>query len=209
MIYKARHHWFIYHFFQWYTKHIIGRYFRSVKIMEENTVNSNLPILLISNHFSWWDGFFACYINSILLHRRFHVMMQEEHLLKHFYFNKSGAFSIKKHSRSIIETINYTSDLLSDKKNMVTVFPQGEIQSAYTADFHFEKGTEKILQKVKNTVLIVFSVCLIEYFSHKKPTLYIYTKCYEYKQESIAVLQEIYNSFYKQCRKQNRNKTNN
>ena len=33
------------------------------------------PVLLISNHFSWWDGFFQSYLNKRVFHRRLYFMM--------------------------------------------------------------------------------------------------------------------------------------
>ncbi len=87
MIYKATHHQVIYPFFQMYTRWKIWRNFHGVIITGEYH-EKDLPILLITNHISWWDGFWADYINMKLFHRKFYFMMLEEQLLKHMFFNK-------------------------------------------------------------------------------------------------------------------------
>ncbi len=158
----------------------------------------NLPVLLISNHISWWDGFWAMYINLKVLHRKFHFMMLEEQLLKFRFFNYTGGFSVNKKSRSIIETLNYTTELLSDKENMVLVFPQGEIQSQHNQSFHFEKGLERILKDKRDKIQIVFLANLVDYFSNRKPGIYFHLQENNNIVNDMADLQQQYNLFYVQ-----------
>jgi 1-acyl-sn-glycerol-3-phosphate acyltransferase len=113
---------------------------------------------LVSNHLSWWDGFWAMYLNIKLFHRKFYFMMLENQLKKHMFFNRTGGYSIKKGSKSIIETIEYTAHLLSDKQNLVLLFPQGEIQSLYTHVFRFENGIGHIMKKLTGKAQIIFLV---------------------------------------------------
>ncbi len=73
--------------------------------------------------------------------------MLEEQLRKHMYLNKAGGFSVRKGSRSIVESLGYTAELLNDKNNLVLMFPQGRIESMHKQDFVFEKGIEYVLKK--------------------------------------------------------------
>ena len=130
MIYRATHHFLIHPFFRFYSVWKTRRKFHKVYLNGTFT-DKNLPVLLVSNHFSWWDGFWAVYLNEKIFHRIFHFMMLEEQLKSHMFLNKTGGYSIKKGSRSIIETIDYTAQLLSDRKNLVLIFPQGEISSMH------------------------------------------------------------------------------
>jgi 1-acyl-sn-glycerol-3-phosphate acyltransferase len=164
-----------------------------------NFDDKGLPLLLISNHFSWWDGFWAVYLNYRIFHRRFHFMMLEEQLKKHMFFSKTGGFSIKKGSKSIVETIDYTAHLLSDKKNLVLIFPQGEIRSMHTQEIFFEKGIEHIIKKLNNSIHFVFLVNLVDYFSSPKPGLYMYIREYEGADFTTDTLQKEYNRFYSEC----------
>jgi len=198
MIYKASHHPVIYPFFQCYTLWKIKRNFSGVFINGDYS-EKNLPVLLISNHVSWWDGFWAMYLSMKSFHRKFYYMMLEEQLKKNMFLNKTGGYSIKKDSRSILETLDYTAELLSDKKNLVLMFPQGKIESIYTPAIRFEKGIEHILKKVKGRIQILFLVNLIDYFSNPKPGLYIYFREYEGSDFDSKNLQKEYNDFYAAC----------
>ena len=192
---KAKHSPLYVRFFRFYSRHMIFRHFREIKIKGAYT-GKELPVLLIGNHFSWWDGFIANYLNAIIFKKRFHVMMLEEQLEPRLFLNKAGAYSIKKNSRDVVESLEYTKDLLKSAKNLVTIYPQGEIQSLYHYPLEFEKGITSVLKKLENKVDIVFLVALVDYFSHKKPTLTLALKEYPaYSSSSVKELEDAYNDF--------------
>ena len=127
-------------------------------------------------------------------------MMLEKELRKNWFFQYTGGFSIRKESRSMLETFDYTAELLADKNNLILMFPQGKIQSIYQNNFTFEKGIEKILKRTKNEIQIVFQVNLIDYFSTAKPQAFLNLCNYSGSFE-ITELQNNYNIFYKKCLK--------
>ena len=188
----------MYGFFKLYCIWKIRHNFHEVYIKGDFR-DKNLPVLLVSNHVSWWDGFWAMYLNLKFLKRRFYFMMLENQLRNFMFFNKTGGYSIKKGSKSIIETLNYTIRLLSDNKNMVLLFPQGRIQSIYNSTFRFEKGLEYLLNKITRKVHLIFLVCLIDYFSHSRPCLFLYFKEYLENDCSSPNIEKEYNMFYAQC----------
>ena len=197
MILKAKHNFFIYPFFKWYSGFIIKRDFSSIRVIGELN-EKQLPILLLSNHISWWDGFWAMYLNITILKRKFHFMMLEEQLRKFWFFNYSGGFSVNKKSKSIVETLHYTSELLKDEKNMVLIFPQGEIQSIHNQSMSFENGLGHILKQKENNIQVVFLVNLIDYFSNRKPGIYMHIQEYKELAFDMKSIQESYNVFYAQ-----------
>ena len=195
MILKAKHNFIIYPFFKWYAGFIIKRHNSTVKITGDFK-DRNLPVLLISNHISWWDGFWAMYINQKVLHRKFHFMMLEEQLRKYWFFNFTGGFSVNKSTKSIVDTLNYTSGLLKDKENMVLIFPQGEIQSLHNQNLQFEKGVERILKNKENAVQVIFLVNLVDYFSNPKPGIYFHIREYVNGAFDLKSIQQNYTKFY-------------
>jgi 1-acyl-sn-glycerol-3-phosphate acyltransferase len=193
MILKASHNIFFYKFFSVYAMLKIKSAFRKVVISGEVT-DKGKPVLVISNHFSWWDGFWIMYMNRKLFGRKFFFMMQEEHLRKHMFFNKTGGYSVRKGSRTVLETIAYTIELLKQKDNLVLIFPQGEIRTLYQHDIHFEKGICRILNATGKDIQIVFAVNLIDYFSESKASLFVYLKDHEYV--NGEGIEKSYNDFY-------------
>ncbi len=198
MIIKAKHHWFIYPFFKFYAVYKIRRNFYETVIVG-NYLDKGLPVLLLSNHLSWWDGFWAMYINVKLLKRRFHFMMLEEQLKRYSFFINTGGYSVKRGARSVVESLNYTAELLSDNRNMVLLFPQGKITSIYDQTLIFEKGVEHILKKIEGKVQVIFMANLVDYFSEEKASLFIYLREYDPEDHKTERLQEDYNRFYSEC----------
>lgn len=195
MILKAKHHHLIYPFFKGYSLWKIRNHFHEVKIIGD-LIEKDLPVLIISNHLSWWDGFWVMYLNLKVFRRKFWFMMLEEQLKKHMFFNKTGGFSIKKGSRSIIETLDYTIGLLKNKENLVLIFPQGEIQSIQSRNIRFEKGIDHIISKVKGNIQVIFLVNMVEYFSNPKPTLYMHVCEYLIPDKGITDTEKAYRLFH-------------
>ncbi len=203
MIYKAKHNFFLYPFFQFYSLYKIKQNFNKVEINGEFR-DRGLPVFLVSNHISWWDGFWTVYLNRKLFGRKyFYFMMLEEELQKRMFLNKAGGYSVKKGSRSVIETMEYTAQLLDDKNNLVLIFPQGEINSLHTREIRFEKGIEYIIRKSSGNFQLVFVVFLIDYFSEQKPSLFVYLKEYDLRNFTSKTLETEYNIFYNDCISEN------
>ena len=196
---RSQHRPFFVSFFRIYTTLMIRLHFRGVSFKGEFH-DRGLPVLMIGNHFSWWDGFIAYFINFRILHRKFHVMMLEEQLTGRKFLNKAGAYSIKRGGRSVIESLNYSAELLQKKDNLVVLYPQGEFQSLYSRQVDFEKGIRIIASKINGSIHLLFYAVLLDYFSHRKQSLTIYIM--EMPQEIAsdpARLEQEYNRFLDRC----------
>ena len=158
---------------------------------------------MIGNHFGLWDGFIANLLNIRFLHRRIHVMMLEEQLQNRMFLNKAGAYSINPGSRSVVESLEYTADLLEDAKNLVVLYPQGEFQSVHDRIIRFQPGIMKVISRLKHPVQVVFYAALVDYFSHRKPVLTLYFADLPVPvPTSIQALEDAYNEFYDKARMQ-------
>jgi 1-acyl-sn-glycerol-3-phosphate acyltransferase len=113
-------------------------------------------ILLLCNHFSWWDGFWAGWLRWRVFDRVFYIMMQEDHLKQRMWLRYMGGFSINRQSKEVIGSLNYASELLNDPGNLVTVFPQGQLVSNHATDIHIERGIAHIVKKVKGNCQIIY-----------------------------------------------------
>lgn len=178
----------------------LNRAFASIRF-RGSVSDKGLPVLMIANHFSWWDGFIQYRLNKQTYKRKLHVMMLEEQLEKFMILNQCGCFSIRKNSRSMIESLSYSVNLLRDAGNMLLLFPQGEIQSLYTSPVKFESGLAYLLKHLEKDIQLVFNVCLVDYFSERKPSLSVYFKTCELKGTDAAKeMEAAYNEFAQACK---------
>lgn len=193
---KAKHHFFLYPFFTWLGKRMINRHFHNV-VLKGDVHASGKSILLISNHTTWWDGFWVQRLNMQLWQKRFYFMMLREQLEKHWFFQYTGGFSVEKKRKSVLDSIAYSAEILEEGSNLLMIFPQGKIQSCYRTNLDFERGVDYIVKKTRLNVQIVFLVNLVDYLSNKRPTLYQYIQEYKFSNFNELKLEDAYNSFYK------------
>ena len=197
---RANHSKFWVKFSKYYTRILIGFFFGSVKYTGHYE-DKGLPILLIGNHFSFYDGFIQILLNLKVFKRRFNFMMLEKELRKNMILTKIGACSISKGKRSSLESLDYAVELLQDKENLFLFFPQGKIKSIYTREFTFEKGLlSYILKNLKNDYQLVFNVNLIDYGTRLKPDICVYYETQHINADTNAEdVERAFNRFAKAC----------
>lgn len=203
---KARHNHIISVFFDYLMRGWLHLAFRRIHI-HNHVADQGGPILLVSNHFSWWDGFIARYVNIKTFGRKLFVMMLEEQLKSNAFLRKLGAFSIKKNSRSALDSLQYAGSVLKNRNHLLLLFPQGQFQSIHTQSLSFEKGWTRILLKASPGTQLVFMACMIDYFAHRRPTLNIYLhkvsaaslREHTKPEELAGMLEKCYHAFYAEC----------
>ncbi|WP_439694866.1 1-acyl-sn-glycerol-3-phosphate acyltransferase [Mucilaginibacter sp. AW1-7] len=179
----------------YYVKWIVARQFHEV-LFNNIEVDKNKSVLLIANHFSFWDGLILYCVTQKLLKKQYHVMVEEKTVHMLHYLKFAGAFSINKKSRDIIESLDYAARLLDDPQNLVLIFPQGKLFSNYVEDVRFDKGVFRIMKKAYGKYQLVFASTFIQYFKHKKSTATVYLKSDNNNYTSITALKEAYQQHY-------------
>lgn len=179
---------------------MLGKAFRALRIAG-NCPDEGLPVLMIANHFCWWDGFIQYRLNRARFGRRLYVMMLEEQLRRHPLLRECGCFSVEKGSRQVIESLAYCRRILHDPRNMLLLFPQGKIESMHLAEYRFERGAEYILRRLDGNVQVVFNVNLVDYFSYRKPSLTVWYEPYDPGTDPrTETLEQAFNVFARRCR---------
>ncbi len=195
---KAKHHFIVYPLFKILTRVLIKLNFKDVYIKGDYSDNGR-SVLVLANHISWWDGFWIIYLNLKKLHRKFYFMILEQQLRKHWYFQYTGGYSVRKNSRAVIESLDYSNEILADSRNMLFMFPQGEIHSSYDDRFKFGAGAQRIINRCDDELDVVLVANMYDYFSDYKPNLYTYIKSFQAQELKDADLEMTYNSFYADC----------
>jgi 1-acyl-sn-glycerol-3-phosphate acyltransferase len=186
-------------FISWYSRKRMQWHFREIRL-EGEIKSPDAPLLVISNHFSWWDGFFVQYLNQKKFGKNFYFMMLEEQLRQRMFLNQCGGFSVSTNPRELLKSVMHAASLLEDNNNMVLIFPQGRIETKYRYPFVFSRGIEEIMKRTRPGVGLVFIANLIDYFSHARPGLTIYYKQQDLgEQPGIAAIQDAYNTFFSDC----------
>lgn len=178
--------------FDRFVQGLLHWHFREIKTVGEYVPRA-ASTLLIANHFSWWDGFFAWYLNQKLIRRRIYVMMLEEQLKNRLFFARVGAFGIKTGRREVIKAIRYSADILSQPGNLLVMFPQGLIQSQHRSFLNFQRGVVEILNLCNPAPDILFCAALLDYYSFRRPSLTLHLRSFDMPGADIRTLESAFN----------------
>jgi 1-acyl-sn-glycerol-3-phosphate acyltransferase len=183
--------------FDTYVKWLVGKTFHEF-LFNEVELDSNKSVLLVANHFSFWDGLILYVLNDKLLYKKFHVMILEDTAKREGMLRYAGAFSVSKNSRDILQSLDYAAELLNEPGNLVLMFPQGKLYSNFVNTVHFEQGLMRIVKKADGKFQLLFAATFIQYFKHKKPivTVYLKVESEDYTNKPIDALQNAYQQHY-------------
>ena len=124
-------------------------------------------------------------------------MVNEENYQKLWFLKYLGAFPVKKHSKSVVEALEYAGKLLNDKSNLVLVFPQGKLYSSHTHEIKFEKGLLNLINSSDKRFQYVFAASFVDYFENRKPSVNCYLMSWEDAEfTSLQLIKRAYNKHY-------------
>jgi len=192
---KVGNNFFIRQILHSYVTWIVKRHFHELKF-DPVGVDPNKSILLIANHFSFWDSLILFIVCRKLMKKKFHVMAREETTVKFQYVKYGGAFSINRQSRDMLESLDYAANLLNDPQNLVLIFPQGKLYSNFVNTIQFEKGITRVIEKAEGKFQLIFAATFVQYLKHKKPTATVYLQAEPYAGKNFEELKNVYQMHY-------------
>lgn len=117
---------------------------------------AGLPILLLANHVSWWDGFLLREV-----HRRLrpeaplHVVMRADELRRVPIFRWLGAVPLDSSPMAARALRNDLRSRIADRSDAVIgYFPQGRISSAHRRPLGFRRGAAWLAAGVAPVVVV-------------------------------------------------------
>lgn len=132
------------------------------------------PILFISNHVSWWDGFFL-----FELQRRFRPKAQlytialETTVKSNPILARMGVLPIDPGNPSslkrLVTHLKQLKETLSPQELLISFFPQGKITPSFKKNLEFQRGVEFIAEVLSPVTLVPFGIH-IEPMTGKGPT---------------------------------------
>jgi 1-acyl-sn-glycerol-3-phosphate acyltransferase len=174
--------------------------FRALTLYNEIEIKPGHSVLLLCNHFSWWDGFLAAYLGHFIFHKKIYLMIQEDQLQQRMWLRRLGLFSISKTSRDMFNSMQYAALKLDEPENVIVTFPQGALESNHSKEINIEKGIGYLVKNIKGNCQIVYASVLIDYFESFKPTAYFHLlDCGTNHDFTLEKLTKQINNFHQQA----------
>ena len=167
----ARHRPWAEALFSIYLTGLLRRHFHALRLLgEPPSPPPGLPLLIVPNHGSWWDGLFLHLLNRRLLGRRLHLMILERHLTRFGFLRRVGAFGIRPGSGGeVAASLAYSAAVLRDPANALCLFPQGAIRHPSARPLGFQRGLEHILARHGAPVAILPLAMRCEFYENQRP----------------------------------------
>jgi len=180
--------WIFRQYVMWLLKH----HFHAIHILGEIPDPApKLPLILLPNHSTWWDGFFVYLLNKKLFHRKLYLMMLEEQLAKYYFFSKLGVYGMEpKSGKGVIASLRYTVSIMREApltSPLICVFPQGELRPSGMRPLGYKRGIEWIIEKYSKTVNLLPLAIRCEFLDDQRPEVFfLFGENYQVNSETFS-----------------------
>lgn len=136
----------------------IARSFSAVRVRGIEHAREALrtsPVLIVSNHTSWWDPLVLQWIASGELAADAYAMMDAKNILRFPFFKRVGAFGVDLDDAADgMRAIRYATKLLSKPGRLVWIFPQGAETPITKRPLQFRPGAAAVARLARHAKII-------------------------------------------------------
>jgi len=178
-------------------------------IINDIDIKPGHSYILMTNHFGFFDGFFAYYLCFNYINKKqklkgLYSMSVKKQMEKKWWLKYAGSFSVDPGKKSVAESLSYAASRLNEPGNLLIFYPQGELESAYVRHIDFKDGLYEIVTRTKGNCQLIWSSILTEYFEGYKPSVYFnLLDCGTNKDFDFEVLKRTINTHHLNAIKRN------
>lgn len=163
----------------WFASHARARIRRTfgrvlVRGLEETRRRAaDAPLLVVSNHTSWWDPLVILHASTHLLGTDGHALMDAKNLRRLPFFALVGAFGVDLDRPSDgAAAIRRAARLLDRPGRLVWIFPQGAERPIHERPLGFREGAAQVARVARRAVTIPAAL-RYEVAGDERPHLYL------------------------------------
>lgn len=136
---------------------------------------ADLPLLLVANHVSWWDGFVLLDLRDRIRGAApFRVVMTEAELRRFPFFRRLGCLPVRVGSVSAMRRLVRTLAAVRerDPDSVFVWFPQGAIWPSFRRPLGFRRGVERIVEHLTPVAVLPVGIHC-EPLNRRRPTFFV------------------------------------
>jgi 1-acyl-sn-glycerol-3-phosphate acyltransferase len=177
MIPTNRKRWFE-HFFAWHVTRRFAKRFSAVRVRgleHMQRERDRKPILLVSNHTSWWDPLLMFHLSFRGMDKlEGHAMMDANNLRALPLLGWIGAFGVELGNKEDGElAVQYGAAQLCRPRKLVGIYPQGRERPITERPLRFKPGAARMALLAPVEPAIVPLALRYEHGRHEKPELLV------------------------------------
>lgn len=165
-------------FNRWFSRHAEQRirgHFSAVRLAGRQHLVDALvrgPVLVVSNHCSWWDPIWLLALSNRLIEADAYAMMDAKNLERLPFFAKVGAFGVDRtRPDDGARAVRYAARLLDTPGKVLFVFPQGEERASTQRPLGFLGGSAAIARVARRASVVPMAV-RYEHGGEPRPVLW-------------------------------------
>lgn len=148
--------------FAFYVRRMMRRTFRAVRLAREPRPSrmDGAPLMVISNHPSWWDPLVCLIVATTCFdQRRHYAPIDAAALEKYGFFKRLGFFGVEQNSRRGAATFLRTGErILSKPNSMLWVTPQGGFTDVRSRPVRLKAGVGHLARRIPSAATVPFAV---------------------------------------------------
>lgn len=170
----ARENSLVIAFFDWYTRILLKRRFRSVLVKQRYKPTAGARTVYFANHNYWWDGLLPLYLNRTRFNQKARALMEDTQMQQYPFFSRIGAFSINlSDPRGVIRSLRYAVESLKRPDSCLFIYPEGTLNPPGNEKPDFKRGLSWLYEQVPEADFVPFAI-YIDHSSGSKPDLHIH-----------------------------------
>ena len=130
--------------FTWYSRRYLRRHFNSLRVtgMDISQAQLDRPLVIYSNHASWWDPLVALLFGTEFLPgKRVFAPMDAEALERYGFFKRLGAFAVQQGTRrGGVQFLRTARAILQESDHALWLTPQSRFADARERPVTFKAG---------------------------------------------------------------------
>ncbi len=132
------------HWFTWYSRRYLRRHFNSLRVAGGGLPASalNAPLVIYSNHASWWDPLVGLLLKAEFLPGKAVFAPMDAMALKRYaFFKRLGMFGVEQGSRrGGVQVLRTARTILQQPDNVLWLTPQSRFADARERPVRFKSG---------------------------------------------------------------------
>jgi 1-acyl-sn-glycerol-3-phosphate acyltransferase len=137
------------------------------------SIAAGAPLLIVSNHTSWWDPLVALHASQHLLGADGYALMDAKNLRQLPFFAMVGAFGVDlEEPADGAAAVRYAARLLDRRRRLVWVFAQGVERPVTERPLGFRAGAAAIARVARRAVTVPAGL-RYEFAGTERPVLYL------------------------------------
>jgi 1-acyl-sn-glycerol-3-phosphate acyltransferase len=162
--------------FTWYSRRYIRRHFHSLRISRSGKVpGPGLPLVIYSNHASWWDPLVCLVIKDELFPElKAFAPIDDSALKRYRMLGKFGFFGVEQGSRrGGAQFLRTAEAILRSPNHMLALTPQSRFADARERPVHFHSGIGHLATRVHHAAFVPVAVEYV-YWQERLPEILVH-----------------------------------